>query len=121
MIADVVVLGGGPGGYAFALRAANRGLKVTLVEGAKIGGTCLHVGCIPSKAMLHVGSVLDEVRDASRIGLDLGINKVSVEGMATFRQSVVDRLAGGVRGLLKTAGVQIVEGLGTVADDGRTV
>ena len=121
MSADVVVLGGGPGGYAVALRAAHRGLKVTLVEAGKIGGTCLHVGCIPSKAMLHVGAVLDEVRDAGRIGLDLALNGISVEQVGAFRQSVVDRLTGGVTGLLKSAGVQVVEGHGTVADDGRTV
>ena len=118
---DIVVLGGGPGGYAVALRAAARGQKVALVEVEKVGGTCLHWGCIPSKAMLYVGGLLDEVRDASRVGLDLSVNAVSVDGINAFRQKVQDNLYKGLAGLLKTKGVDVVNGLGSVADDGRTV
>ena len=118
---DIVVLGGGPGGYAVALRAAARGQKVALVEVEKVGGTCLHWGCIPSKAMLYVGGLLDEVRDASRVGLDLSVNAVSVDGINTFRQKVQDNLYKGLAGLLKSKGVEVVNGLGSVADDGRTV
>ena len=119
-MSDVVVLGGGPGGYAVALRAATRGLTVTLIEADKVGGTCLHAGCIPSKAMLHVGSVVDEVRDAARLGLDLSVNAISVEGIGKFRTKVVNQLYKGLEGLLK-AKVEMVKGHGTVADDGRTV
>ena len=118
---DIVVLGGGPGGYAVALRAAARGQKVALIEVEKVGGTCLHWGCIPSKAMLYVGGLLDEVRDASRVGLDLSVNGVSVEGINAFRQKVQDNLYKGLAGLLKAKGVEVVNGLGSVADDGRTV
>jgi dihydrolipoamide dehydrogenase len=119
-VTDVVVLGGGPAGYAVALRAATRGLSVALVEEGKVGGTCLHRGCIPSKAMLHVGEVLDSVREAERFGLDLAVNAVSAEGIEAFRTKVVDTLHKGLAGLLKKK-VEVVEGRGTVADDGRTV
>ena len=120
-MSDIVVLGGGPGGYAVALRAVARGQSVTLIEAEKVGGTCLHWGCIPSKAMLYVGGLLDEVRDAARVGLDLGINGVSVEGINAFREKVQGNLYKGLAGLMKSRGVEVVNGLGTVADDGRTV
>lgn len=119
--ADVVVLGGGPGGYAVALRAALRGQSVAVVEAGKVGGTCLHAGCIPSKAMLHVGAVLDEARDAQRLGLDLAVRAVDVEGIGAFRDGVVERMHRGLAGLLRTRGVRVVEGYGRCADDARTV
>ena len=118
---DIVVLGGGPGGYAVALRAVARGQSVTLIEAEKVGGTCLHWGCIPSKAMLYVGGLLDEVRDSARVGLDLGINGVSVDGINAFREKVQGNLYKGLAGLMKSRGITVVDGLGTVADDGRTV
>ena len=118
---DIVVLGGGPGGYAVALRAAGRGQKVTLVESDKVGGTCLHWGCIPSKAMLYVGEVLDTVRESSRFGLDLTVGGIDVAGIGAFREKVVGQLYKGLAGLLKNKGVEVVEGRGVVADDGRTV
>ena len=120
-MSDIVVLGGGPGGYATALRAIARGLKVTVVEAEKVGGTCLHWGCIPSKAMLHVGAVMDEVRDASRFGLDLSVNSISVEGIGQFRDKVMGQLYSGLASLMKSRGIEVVNGYGTVADDGRTV
>jgi dihydrolipoamide dehydrogenase len=120
-VTDIVVLGGGPGGYAVALRAAARGQSVTLVEADKVGGTCLHWGCIPSKAMLYVGEVLDTVAHSSRLGLELSVNKVDVDGIGAFRDKVRDQLYKGLAGLLKSKAVEVVEGHGTVADDGRTV
>ena len=118
---DIVVLGGGPGGYAVALRAVARGQSVTVIEADKVGGTCLHWGCIPSKAMLYVGGLLDEVRDSARVGLDLGINGVSVDGINAFREKVQGNLYKGLAGLMKGKGIEVVNGLGTVADDGKTV
>jgi dihydrolipoamide dehydrogenase len=118
---DVVVLGGGPGGYAVALRAAGRGQSVTLVEADKVGGTCLHWGCIPSKAMLHVGEVLDTARHADRFGLDLTVGEVDVAKLGAFRDKVQTQLWKGLAGLMKSKGITVVQGRGTVADDGRTV
>jgi dihydrolipoamide dehydrogenase len=118
---DIVVLGGGPGGYAVALRAAGRGQSVTLIEADKVGGTCLHWGCIPSKAMLHVGEVLDTVREADRFGLDLTLGGIDVERLGAFRDKVQTQLWKGLEGLMKGKGIEVVEGRGTVADDGRTV
>jgi dihydrolipoamide dehydrogenase len=120
-MSDLVVLGGGPGGYAVALRAAGRGQSVTLIEADKVGGTCLHWGCIPSKAMLHVGEVLDTVRESDRFGLDLSIGEVDVAKMGAFRDSVQTQLWKGLEGLLKAKSIEVVQGRGTVADDGRTV
>ena len=121
MTYDLVVLGGGPAGYATAFRAATRGLSVAMVEGDLVGGTCLHRGCIPSKAMLHVGDVLDSARESARYGLDLRVGGVDVAGIGAFRQGVVDTLHKGLLSLVKAHGVVHVEGHGTVADDGRTV
>jgi dihydrolipoamide dehydrogenase len=118
---DIVVLGGGPGGYAVALRAAGRGQSVTLIESDKVGGTCLHWGCIPSKAMLHVGEVLDTARDSARFGLDLTVAGIDVEKMGAFRDGVQTQLWRGLEGLLQAKRVEVVQGRGTVADDGRTV
>ena len=120
-MSDIVVLGGGPGGYAVALRAVARGQTVTVIEADKVGGTCLHWGCIPSKAMLYVAGLLDEVRDAERLGLDLSINGVSLDGINAFREKVQGNLYKGLAGLLKGKGITVVNGRGTVADDGRTV
>ncbi|WP_370327075.1 dihydrolipoyl dehydrogenase [Euzebya sp.] len=118
---DVIVLGGGPGGYASALRAAVRGLSVAMVEADRVGGTCLHWGCIPSKAMLHVGGILDEARDAERFGLDLTVGGIDVERMAAFRQGVQDQLTSGLEGLVRARGITHLTGWGTVGPDGHTV
>ena len=118
---DVVVLGGGPGGYGVALRAAVRGLSVAMVEADKVGGTCLHWGCIPSKAMLHVGSVYDEVREADRFGLDLTVAGLDVARLGAFRESVQNQLYKGLEGLVRSRKIDLVTGWGTVGADGRTV
>lgn len=118
---DLVVLGGGPGGYAAALRAAVRGLSVTLVESDKVGGTCLHRGCIPSKAMLHVGQVADSARDAGRLGLDLAVGPVDVARMGAFRDKVQNQLWKGLETVLRGRDIRVVQGRGRLADDGRTV
>lgn len=101
MAHDVVVLGGGPAGYAVAFRAAARGLDVALVEQAKVGGTCLHRGCIPSKATLHVAEVLEEVQRADAYGLKLTFDGLDGEALSTFRQGVIDQLWKGLNFLVK--------------------
>jgi dihydrolipoamide dehydrogenase len=93
---DVVVLGGGPGGYATAFRAVARGLDVALIEQDKVGGTCLHRGCIPSKAILHVAEVLEEVHRGEVLGLKLSFDGLDGEGLAAFRQGVIDSLHKGL-------------------------
>jgi dihydrolipoamide dehydrogenase len=98
---DVVVLGGGPGGYAVAFRAVARGLDVALVEADKVGGTCTHRGCIPSKAILHVSEVLGEVQRGEKMGLKLSFDGLDGDALATFRQDVIDRVYKGLSFLVK--------------------
>ena len=101
MAHDLVVVGGGPGGYATAFRAAARGLDVALVESDKVGGTCLHRGCIPSKAILHVAEVLEEVERADVLGIKVIHDGIDGDGLAAFRQGVVDNLHKGLAHLVK--------------------
>ena len=122
---DVVVLGGGSGGYACALRAAELGLTVALVERGKLGGTCLHRGCIPTKALLHAAEVADTARDGSRFGIKSTFESVDMSGVHAYKDGVVDRLYKGLQGLVSAASIELVEGSGrlvapdTVEVDGR--
>lgn len=117
---DIVVLGGGPGGYATAFRAAARGLDVAIVEADKIGGTCLHRGCIPSKASLHVAGVLEEVERGDLMGLDLTLNRIDGAELAAFRQGVVDNLHKGLS-LLARQRCTMIDGWGRLDGAGRVV
>jgi dihydrolipoamide dehydrogenase len=109
---DVVVLGGGSGGYACALRAAELGLTVALVERGKLGGTCLHRGCIPTKALLHAAEVADTARDGSRFGIKSTFESVDMGGVHAYKDGVVDRLYKGLVGLVSAASIELVEGSG---------
>ncbi|PKW25633.1 dihydrolipoyl dehydrogenase [Phycicoccus duodecadis] len=109
---DLVVLGGGSGGYACALRAAELGLSVALVEKDLLGGTCLHRGCIPTKALLHAAEVADAAREASRFGVRASLEGVDMAGVTTYREGVVGRLHRGLQGLVKARKVEYVEGEG---------
>ncbi|MBR7743186.1 dihydrolipoyl dehydrogenase [Phycicoccus sp. BSK3Z-2] len=109
---DVVVLGGGSGGYACALRAAELGLTVALVEKDLLGGTCLHRGCIPTKALLHAAEVADAARDAGRFGVRATLDGIDVPAVTTYREGVVGRLHKGLQGLVKAREVEYVEGAG---------
>nr|MBA2774964.1 dihydrolipoyl dehydrogenase [Nocardioidaceae bacterium] len=111
---DVVVLGGGSGGYACALRAAELGLTVALVEADKLGGTCLHRGCIPTKALLHAGEVADAVRDSAQFGVNASLDGVDLTGVNSYKDGVVSRLYKGLQGLIKGRGITVVEGRGTL-------
>ncbi|HKJ54897.1 MAG TPA: FAD-dependent oxidoreductase, partial [Nitriliruptoraceae bacterium] len=117
---DIVVIGGGPGGYAVAFRAAARGLDVALVESDKVGGTCLHRGCIPSKASLHVAGVLEEVERGDLMGLDLSLNAIDGTELAAFRQGVVDNLHKGLAALARQR-CTVIAGRGRFDGDGRVV
>ncbi|HJR90618.1 MAG TPA: FAD-dependent oxidoreductase, partial [Aeromicrobium sp.] len=92
---DIVILGAGSGGYAAALRAAQLGRKVALIEKEKVGGTCLHVGCIPTKALLHVAEVADEINHSDTFGLASTLDSIDMKGVLAFKDGVVGRLYSG--------------------------
>jgi dihydrolipoamide dehydrogenase len=117
---DVVVLGGGSGGYACALRAAQLGLTVAVVEKDKLGGTCLHRGCIPTKALLHAGEIADAAREADQFGIKASLDGVDMSGVNSYKDGVVSRLYKGLQGLVKSRGVTMVEGSGRLVGP-RTV
>ena len=106
---DVLVIGGGPGGYVAALRAAGLGLHVTLVERERLGGTCLNVGCIPSKVLIHIAEIVALPSSAADWGVDMDV-RVDMARLRAHIEKVVGRLAGGVEGLLRRAGVTVVQG-----------
>jgi len=112
---DLVVLGGGSGGYAAALRASELGMSVALIEKNKVGGTCLHVGCIPTKALLHAAEIADAVRDAAKFGVGAQLQGVDVAGVQAYKDEVVQSKWKGLQGLLKARGIT------TVAGEGRLV
>jgi dihydrolipoamide dehydrogenase len=111
--ADLVILGGGSGGYACALRAAELGLSVVLVEKDKLGGTCLHRGCIPTKALLHAAEVADAARDGAKVGVLSQLMGIDMTGVNTYKDGVVGRLYKGLQGLVKSRQIELVEGTGT--------
>ena len=109
---DLVVLGGGSGGYAAALRSAQLGLSVVLIEADKLGGTCLHRGCIPTKALLHAGEVADTARDSSHFGVNTTLNAIDMNGVNSYKDGVITKLHKGLQGLVKSRGITYVEGYG---------
>ena len=112
---QLAVLGAGPGGYAAAFYAADLGMQVTLVDEEKNpGGVCLYRGCIPSKALLHVAKVIDEARHASAWGVSFGEPKLDINKLRTFKQSVVDKLTGGVGQIAKMRKVKFIQGRATL-------
>ena len=117
---DLVILGGGSGGYAAALRAAELGKSVVLIEKDKVGGTCLHRGCIPTKALLHAGEVADSARDSSTFGVNATFEGIDMAGVNKYKDGVISKNWKGLTGLIKSRGIEIVEGEGTLTGP-RTV
>jgi len=114
---DVVVLGAGPGGYSAAFRAADLGLKVVLVERyATLGGVCLNVGCIPSKALLHTAAVMDAARALASHGIEFGAPKLDLDRLRAFKDKVVGKLTGGLAAMAKARKVTVLQGAGRFAD-----
>lgn len=109
---DLVILGGGSGGYAAALRAAELGKSVVLIERDKVGGTCLHRGCIPTKALLHAGEIADQARESSHFGVNATFEGIDMAGVHKYKDGVVNKNHKGLVGLIKSRGIQIVEGEG---------
>ncbi|WP_032392055.1 dihydrolipoyl dehydrogenase [Rhodococcoides fascians] len=124
---DLVVLGGGSGGYSCAIRAEQLGLSVVLIEEDKLGGTCLHRGCIPTKALLHTAEVADTVRGSEHVGVTATLGGVDAAAAVKYQQSVVAALYAGLQGLLKRPTIEIISGRGrlvgknTVEVDGRRI
>jgi dihydrolipoamide dehydrogenase len=110
--ADLVILGGGSGGYACALRAAELGKSVILIDADKLGGTCLHRGCIPTKALLHAAEVADATRESEAFGVNATFEGIDMPQVNRYRDGVVGRLHKGLQGLIKSRGVTLVEGYG---------
>ena len=109
---DIVVLGGGSGGYACALRAVELGMSVVLIEKDKLGGTCLNRGCIPTKALLHAAEVADQTREASAFGIKARFDGIDLPGVHAYKDKVVSTTVKGLTGLIKSKGITIVEGEG---------
>ena len=109
---DVVVLGGGSGGYAAALRSAELGKSVALIEKDKVGGTCLHRGCIPTKALLHAGEVADSARESASFGVNATFEGIDMAGVHKYKDGVIGKNWKGLQGLIKSRGIEIVEGEG---------
>ena len=113
--ADVVILGGGSGGYAAALRSAELGKSVVLIEQDKIGGTCPHRGCIPTKALLHVGEVADSARDCARYGVQTELQGIDMAGVNKYKDGVVSKNYKGLQGLIRSRGIETVDGHGLLS------
>lgn len=109
---DLVILGAGSGGYAAAIRASELGMKVALIEKNKLGGTCLHVGCIPTKALLHSAEVADAARDSETFGVKASFDGIDMPGVNAYKDKVVNRMFRGLTGLIKSHGITVVEGEG---------
>ncbi len=109
---DVVVLGAGSGGYATAMRAAQLGMKVALIEGDKVGGTCLHRGCIPTKALLHAAEIADEMREGSSIGVRGSFEGIDMPALHTYKGGVIEKMFKGLTGLVDSRGVETIHGWG---------
>jgi dihydrolipoamide dehydrogenase len=109
---DLVVLGGGSGGYAAALRASELGLSVGLIEKNKLGGTCLHVGCIPTKALLHAAEVADVTRESAKYGVTSQFTGIDIAAVTAYREGIVASKYKGLQGLVKARGITVIEGEG---------
>ena len=109
---DVVILGGGSGGYACALRSAQLGLSVALIEQDKLGGTCLHRGCIPTKALLHAGEIAENTKHAAEFGVNAQFISMDMLAVNAYKDGVIAKLYKGLQGLVKSRNITYVEGHG---------
>ncbi len=109
---DILILGGGSGGYAAALRAIQLGMTVGLVEKSKLGGTCLHNGCIPTKALLHAAEVADHARDAAKVGVNVELTSIDMTAVNSYKDGIIAGKYKGLQGLIKGKGITVIEGEG---------
>src|SRR5437762_12190049 len=115
---DCVVIGSGPGGYVAAIRAAQLGMKTAVIEKDAVGGRCLNYACIPAKAVLRVADVLSDVRDADEFGIKVAEPEIDYDAVSARRERVIKTLTGGVSGLFKKNGIELIDGAGALAGDG---
>jgi dihydrolipoamide dehydrogenase len=113
---DILILGGGSGGYACALRAVQLGKTVAVIEKGKMGGTCLHTGCIPTKAMLHAAEIADGARDGAHFGVKSTFDGIDMPAVNAYKDGVIERLYKGLQGLIKSGGITVIEGEGKLVD-----
>jgi dihydrolipoamide dehydrogenase len=113
---DIVVLGAGSGGYATALRAAQLGKNVALIEADKVGGTCLHMGCIPTKALLHAAELADNAREGHQFGIHSTLDRIDMAGVNAYKDNVIAGLYKGLTGLVKSRKISVFEGFGRLVD-----
>ncbi|HMA06252.1 MAG TPA: FAD-dependent oxidoreductase, partial [Ramlibacter sp.] len=121
--ATLLVIGGGPGGYVAAIRAGQLGVPTVLVESEALGGTCLNIGCIPSKALIHAADEFEKARhyaNGSALGIKVQSPQIDLQQTVRWKDGIVSRLTGGVATLLRKNGVQVIKGWATIAD-GKTV
>jgi len=116
---DVIVIGGGPGGYVAAIKSAKEGFKTAVVEDIRVGGTCLNRGCIPAKAMIHASHLYREAKEASRFGVHCADVTYNYEEILTYKESTTDKLVSGVEQLLKANGVTQLAGHGTLEEGNK--
>ena len=109
---DIVILGGGSGGYACALRSAELGKRVALIEQGKVGGTCLHRGCVPTKALLHAAEIADQARESESFGIRATLDGIDMDGVNAYKDKVVTRLWKGLTGLVSSRHIDVIEGEG---------
>ncbi|MFE4542548.1 dihydrolipoyl dehydrogenase [Arthrobacter sp. NPDC056727] len=109
---DILVLGGGSGGYATALRAVQLGFTVGLVEKGKLGGTCLHNGCIPTKALLHSAELADHARDSAKYGVNVTLDSIDITAVNAYKDGIIAGKFKGLQGLIKSKGITVIEGEG---------
>jgi len=119
MNTDIGIIGGGPGGYVCAIRAAQLGLEVTVIEEAALGGTCLNWGCIPTKALFSATKLLSQTAEAQEIGLSFSQPQIDLQRLTEWKGSVVTTLVGGIKTLLEKNGVNVIRARGQIAGDGR--
>ena len=116
---ELIVLGAGPGGYVAAIKAAQMGHRVAVVESRDVGGTCLNRGCIPTKTLVHAAEVLEEIRSCEKLGIHVGQVSYNFAGMHERKAEVVEQLRGGIEGLFKAYKIDLIRGCGIILDSNR--